>query len=207
MYSCSVFNTPPFPLCTAPVANVGGALMVLLWGQRHVAMKSWAIGGLRQNQEVSPSIFLFRLCFAAGCCFFEWSSLLNYKLIGRIITDLCLFRQTAMTLQYLLEERLEIKNTVFQSRTFSKPTSFISEEDPYSSCFRISGQQGQRGREVSFFTWMCSSDVICRGNRVSSPSLYRSCATEGKMLGWATASPALRKGESAAIWHFLWLSF
>ena len=111
-------------------------------------MRSWAIGRLRQNQEVSPSVLLFRLCFTSGCCFF-WVKLLSLKLIGRTITDLCLFRQTDMTLQYLLEERLEIKYILFQSRF--KPTSFICEENPYSSCFRIFGQQGQRGRKESLF--------------------------------------------------------
>lgn len=40
---------------------------------------------------------------------FFWVELLNLQFIGRIIADLCLFRQAAMTLQYLLEEKLEIK--------------------------------------------------------------------------------------------------
>lgn len=37
------------------------------------------------------------------------------------------------------------------------------------------------GREYFFF-YICFSDVICWAKKVSTLSLYRSCATEGKML-------------------------
>lgn len=122
----------PSPLCAAPAAHSSGASGPPL-GPAVGTGKSWDTVRLAQNQEVFPSGFLLRL-LSCWVLFFSWMKIFYLNLTRRIVTD---FSNKQAYLQYLLEESLEIKCILLLSRC--KPPWFISEENHYSSCFRIFG--------------------------------------------------------------------
>lgn len=125
-------------------------------GHREAEIES---GGAFNHFSIQTLLYCWLLGF-----FFLWVKLLSLKHTMRIITDFCLFQQTAMTLKHLLEERLEIKYTLFQSKY--KPTSIISEEDLYSSCFKVFGQQRWRGRSKTlFFFFLERVPQMCSAGR------------------------------------------
>lgn len=136
LWSCSVFNTPlplPTPLCVAPAVHGRGASRALLWGQQ------WALGraGTQQNwHRIRRSgVFFIKTALLLSAGFFEWRSCI-WNLLEELLR-VCSFSNKQPSLQYLLEERLEIECTFLLSRC--KPPWFVSEENPYSLCFRIFG--------------------------------------------------------------------
>lgn len=93
----------------------------------------WEELGHKTGTEPGGQVFFFfiktALLLSAG--FFEWRSCI-WNLLEELLW-ICAFSKK----QPWLEERLEIKCAFLLSRC--KPPWFVSEENPYSSCFRIFG--------------------------------------------------------------------